>query len=462
MSQSILVLFLLITYISALRLYPHQIKTNIYHQIISLQAKNDKIGGIYEFKGNEPPPMFAKLFGIEKNDKPKRKSKPTSSKVKVSSDNKPESLGIKNEQSSNIKGQEKRSKRSIDDSNMSIDELEMQLLSKYGSSAYTSLEDDDEDEDDDVQDDNQSKSMNNLKSSTKTIKSFVLGSNQVKGFDLSSKSFQPTAFNEESPTEDDNDVNDVPKQEKEITNSKFRLFDRIKAKKEKLISSTSMPSSNDDNTKKLSLQIASDDDDDDDFDDEVSRLSRQQVIESRTRAAAKPTNTQKIWINTKITEERSDTSKASIISEIKPSPEVNYRFRKPPMKEPLNNQDIELLNAKKEKVKAEELERDVKQKERLKKKKEEAKNTFNVFEFNERESTRKNRKEVTSDVKQEEDDLDDSKEEEKTKGQTMFSDVSFEDIGVTNTQLLSNIEALGIFNPTKIQEKIIPFLREKG
>lgn len=104
-----------------------------------------------------------------------------------------------------------------------------------------------------------------------------------------------------------------------------------------------------------------------------------------------------------------------------------FRLRKPP---PISPEQLLKDEEKNRKL----LQKEEEQKEKRKLKREEEKSQFFPFNFDDDEDS------ISSDK--------------------IFTTKTFEEIGVTNPFVLENLKNMGIFNPTKIQEKAIPHLKD--
>lgn len=119
-------------------------------------------------------------------------------------------------------------------------------------------------------------------------------------------------------------------------------------------------------------------------------------------------------------------------SNIEPKPSApdevdsGFRFRRPPLQDP------------KPKIENDSTKKNAKSAETLALEKAQEKNKFTIFQF------------------RNEEDVDNILEQKKI---GIFSEKSFEEIGVSNAQLLRNLDSMGLMNPTKIQERAIPVLK---
>jgi hypothetical protein len=114
--------------------FQQQIQNTAYPRASVLFAK-EKVGGVYEFagpsKGNQPPPELAEMLGI----RVKKQSRPRAKKP--SSARKTEAPGPEGEEGA--KG--KRAPRKKDpEPLLSVDDLEKQVLAKYGSNSFKAVE----------------------------------------------------------------------------------------------------------------------------------------------------------------------------------------------------------------------------------------------------------------------------------------------------------------------------------
>lgn len=124
----------------------------------SLNAKEKEKSGVYEFIGDQPPPEFAKLFGIKTNAKSSRSIRPPEpvaegapkrkkGSVTVDADAVPPKSVPKSRAKPNVTKSSSKKKEKVEvNVDDAIAELESTLIRKYKSSAYKDLEEDDEDE----------------------------------------------------------------------------------------------------------------------------------------------------------------------------------------------------------------------------------------------------------------------------------------------------------------------------
>lgn len=340
------------------------------------------IGGVYEFIGssNSPPPELKKLLGI-RDDIPPKKKKSIVTKNKVDDFPKP-ALTMSKPSSKKGKyntGKEAKPNFADESSRDNIDDLERQVLSKYGSNEYQ-MPKDWEGEDEIVRPDNS-------RSKTK-FDSFFKSSDQDSKSD---REAVPVEEPKKIPVgrmafgfgRDTDTTRPVPKP----SGSSAATL-----KEPRLIS-----------LKKI-----------EDLDDEEEAYL-EDILEEEEEAYLEP--------------EPISTRRQAFSSETQPA----FRLRPPP---PVSPEESARLAKKTAELAAKELQ----QAEKRKQKKLLEGSNFIPFSF-ERSSSNSSFGEVAANG-----------------FESIFAAKTFQDIGVTDPILLRNLEEMGMFQPTKIQEVAVPAL----
>jgi ATP-dependent RNA helicase DeaD len=384
--------------------------SSVNRQSILYAKDKDDMSGVYQYTGTDPPPIIAKLFGIRSKA---TKEKP-SNRLQNASKSRLREKQMKEEQAMNdMKAKYQNKYSSSKSKSVSIEELERQLQAKYKSVSPEEDFDDDDDEEDDES------SSEKLTSAT-TASRFRKSSNDQSS---ASRTALRSDDEDDDDAEEDNDEEEDPnvfdltmfRSVNDLTNprkaARMKLFERMQAKR----SGTLQPRSSSSSTYVV-------EDEDTAFDaDDAPVIRKSADLSSKKKATA---------------------NAAMSTPSYEVSVDSSYRFRKPPASAIAAEEEMQRREIIEKKAK-EEL-KQVKIEEAKLRRKEELKTDFLPFDF-----IRSDDDDEASSMA----DLDDFGD--------VFSDTSFEKLGVSNPIVLKNLEGLGIFTPTKIQSQIIPFLLQQ-
>lgn len=398
--------------------------------------------GIYQFTGSSPPPELAKLFGIQTEKRKRPNFKKSGMKAKAQAIDraidKKSSIDTNTMQVDQPEVVNKKIKKNRN-TEESLDDLERQLISKYGS--MQDVEDPDYFDEEDEQEQKKKSKKAALQDLIARNNGYVLGAKMLANQDPSSetlskesKAVKSKALPIDRAIRPDKVLENFNKLKSSFDNQgtskpKMSLLDRA-AKKLKTPSISQIPfvDEEDDLDEDINAEEETEKEDEEGVysDDEVMQFVRE-IKSDKAR-----------WTKMPETAETNEPNAAKDLNRVpQPQSEVSYRFRKPPAS--LIQLEKDQLVAKEQKRKQEEEIKAERTKQAKLKAKEESKTEFHVFDFDDSDGNNS--------------DIDD--------GETIFSKTSFESIGISNSLLLKNIEEMGIFVPTKIQEKIIPILLNK-
>ena len=398
-----------------------------YH-LISLQMANDnRVGGIFEFrgsspgggKGSDPPPELAALLGI----KPKREKRKTPTKSK-SSTGKARSDGTVATSTPSERDIRIAKRMPSKEGAEKLEDLEKHVLAKYGSSAFKAALDGD---DDDWEDDGPKKTkpgkfqgfdpIYRTKDGTSTSSDTKVGVNkrmkrQAPTTALNKTDDEDFESNEFSFGFDSDDENNKP-----VELNVKKLGDLAPKPARGLLS------------RRLSTSDKIKPDIDYSVDDILSGDSSKSTIGAKKSTIARgfgsePSDEDFEYEGSELDEEDEENEEEMEKPRSGPLNAVGgFRMRRPP---PITPEQQSKLDAKAAAVVAkEEFEN-----EKRKAKKALEKNLFLPFEFR-----------VAEDVEE---------------FDRIFTTKSFSDVGVEDPIVLRNLERMNIFNPTKIQEAAIP------
>lgn len=382
-------------------------KSNIF--IISLNSEkvpstSNKLGGIYQFKGNnvnsnsninknQPPAELAELLGIKQKKTSRKPSKPIKKDPQASSTNTKKPY---------------KSKIVIEGT---VDELEKQVLSKYGSNTYKLSAEEDWDEDE----------IDEMKPSTNNKSKF-------QGFEPSKQLYKVSTQSDNvisNEIEEDNDVDNLLEQPVKIQ-KKLSFKDRILQKKNLIDTNEDNTTANKGNIQSNKEKVYELDDmkcvekdDDDAWDDEDLQYLYDKSDSNIFTSTKKKTNLDK-----SIDKE----NPVVVVNRSGPLHAVSgFRLRPPPPVDPAV------------KMKADAKAAMIAEKENLKKLRreasfEESKSQFSPFEFI---------------VKDNSSLVDEN-------SNSFFTSQSFKDLGIKDATVLRNLERMKLYNPTHIQSLAIP------